>query len=133
MKTLFTILFFIFSITCFAQRIDENNQTITMSMESVSSILLLSDNCVKVSNTETMVINFNNRYIEVKPGIHRIKLDIDDISTIVLIPKPSSELSSMSNSWRIVKNGQEDINYLSEQITQVDYIEYTINGFVGQN
>jgi uncharacterized protein YqjF (DUF2071 family) len=127
MKTLFTFLFLFFSIVCFSQRIDESNVTISMSLESVSSILVLPDNYIRVANTETMLINFDvDKYIEVTPGIHRFKLDVEDITNVVLIPKTGNQLDYIANKVRIIKNGQEDVNTLTGHIIQRDYLEYTI-------
>ena len=88
MKTLFTIVFLFLSVLCFSQRIDESSVGINMSLESVSSILVLPDNYIRIANTETMLVNFDtDKYIEITPGIHRLKLDVEDITNVVLIPK----------------------------------------------
>lgn len=130
MKTLFTILLFILSLSCFGQIVDENNTSISMSLESVSSILVLSDNYIKVSNTETMIVNFDNKFIEVGPGIHRIKLDVDGTTTVILMQKSNTDLIYIADKWRIIKGGQEDINSFSDEIIYKDYVEYTVYGYL---
>ena len=127
MKTLFTIVLLFLSVACFSQRIDESNVTITMSLESVSSILVLPDNYIRIANTETMLVNFDtDKYIEITPGIHRLKLDVEDITNVILIPKTGNQLDYIANKVRIIKNGQEDVNTLTGHIIQRDYLEYTI-------
>jgi hypothetical protein len=132
MKTLFTIVFLFLSVLCFSQRIDESSVGINMSLESVSSILVLPDNYIRIANTETMLVNFDtDKYIEITPGIHRLKLDVEDITNVVLIPKTGNQLDYITSKVRIIKNGQEDVNTLTGSIIQKDYLEYTISNYFG--
>ena len=128
MKSFLLIFFYLISVSLFCQKIDESNITITMSLEQVNVIRLIKDDYVEISNTDYIIFNYNNRYIELFPGIHRLKIKVNDPVKVILIPSLSENLKSETIDKKIIKDGQEDIDQRGDIILK-DYVEYTIDRF----
>ena len=127
MKAIITVLFLFISVILHSQSEmkEEMEVSISMKLESVSSVLFLSNGYVEVANTEHTIFNYYDRYIELNPGIHRIKLEITEPVMVVLMSKSNLEVESQSSSSRVIKNGIDQINWDGRIITR-DYIEWTI-------
>jgi hypothetical protein len=103
----------------------EENVDITMKLESVTNMLNMSQYKIEVSNTETVIVNYYDRYIKLLPGIHRIKIEADYEAHIRIAPY-TTNIEDQSTYNRIIKDGQEDINFLTGEITIRDYVEFSI-------
>jgi hypothetical protein len=125
-------LLLLLSVSSFSQdnsSKEEHNVYVTMSLESVTNMLNMSQYKIEVSNTEIVLVNYYDRYIKLSPGIHRIKIEADYEAHIRIAPY-TIDIESQSTYNRIIKNGQEDVNTLTGEITIRDYIEYSICDYI---
>lgn len=132
MRNIILVLFLVFKSILIGQNltiVEESNISVKMSLEQVSVIKIINEDYVEVANTDYIVFNYYNRYIELQPGIHRLRIDVVEPTIIVLLPIILNDFKNNFVNKRIVKNGQEDINTLTGGTSIIDYIEWTINQF----
>ncbi len=121
-------LLLLLSVSSFSQdnsSKEEQNVDITMKLESVTNMLNLNQYNIEISNTETVIVNYYDRYIKLLPGIHRIKIEADYEAHIRIAPY-TTDIEDQSTYNRIIKDGQQDINSLTGEITIRDYVEFSI-------
>jgi hypothetical protein len=134
MKKTLISLFTFFTLSSFGQVsnnsvIDEHNVYVNMELSPIIQILVSSKDYVNVTNTETVLLNFCDKIVKIRPGFHRIRVNIDQDCEMILIEYRDMNLESQATSVRVIKDGMEDINYLTGQIVRYDYLEYTVCNF----
>jgi hypothetical protein len=132
MKTFLTAIFVILSnFSSFSQNenAQEYNVFFNMKLEPVMQCVI-SQYDIKASNTVTTLLCFCDKIIRLKPGIHRLKITVDETkcSVILIEENDGADIDLTAESKRVVKNGLEEIVYIDgiETVVRVvDYVEYT--------
>ena len=126
MKLSLPTILLLISTKIWCQNYSENNVSIRMELESVVEINQLSEQFLKIANTEFIIINYSDKYFELSPGVRMI--NINSFNNLTIESSNFINLKSLSNEYKLISNGINIIDYNTNQVLKSeDYIEYTIN------
>ena len=124
------IFFFVLSTNLIGQSSNtgEEQLYVSMTLSSVIEVNQLSQNHLKIANTETVIVNYCDKYIRVPPGIHLLIVDINQYCHLaVTVEDQSISLESEAEESEVINSGLKTIDYFSNQVIRTeDYILYTI-------